>query len=110
LFGTLQGVAVCKAEKLDLSAYANYLAPFLQAVNGWSLDVVKRIDEGRLSGDAETVATVDTHYGAFRCLVELCKDRNIHRGLPEAMEPIFRAALHAGHAQDDFAVLSRFMR
>lgn len=109
LFGTLQGVAICKAEKLDLSAYANYLAPFLQAMNGWSLDVVKRIDEVRLSGDAETVATVDTHYGAFRCLMELCKDRNIHRGLPEAMDPIFRAALQAGHAQDDFAILSRFM-
>ncbi len=110
LFGTLQGVAVCQAEKLDLSAYANYLAPFLQAMNGWSLDVVKRIDEGRLSGDAETVATVDTHYGAFRCLMELCKDRNIHRGLPEAMEPIFRAAVQAGRGQDDFATLSRYLK
>jgi 3-hydroxyisobutyrate dehydrogenase-like beta-hydroxyacid dehydrogenase len=110
LFGTLQGVAICKAEELNLSAYASYLAPFLQAMNGWSMDVVKRIDEGRLSGDAETVATVNTHYGAFRCLMELCKDRHIHRGLPEAMEPIFRAALHAGYAHDDFAILSRFMK
>jgi 3-hydroxyisobutyrate dehydrogenase-like beta-hydroxyacid dehydrogenase len=110
LFGTLQGVAICKAEELNLSAYASYLAPFLQALNGWSMDVVKRIDEGRLSGDAETVATLDTHYGAFRCLMELCKDRHIHLGLPGAMEPIFRAALQAGHAQDDFAILSRFMK
>jgi 3-hydroxyisobutyrate dehydrogenase-like beta-hydroxyacid dehydrogenase len=110
LFGTLQGVAICKAERLELSAYANYLAPFLQAMSGWSLDVVKRIDEGRLSGDAETVASVDTHYGAFRCLMELCKDRNIHHVLPEAMEPVFRAALHGGHARDDFAILSRFMK
>lgn len=110
LFGTLQGVAICKAEELNLSAYASYLAPFLQAMNGWSMDVVKRIDEGRLSGDAETVATLDTHYGAFRCLMELCKDRHIHLGVPGAMEPIFRAALQAGHAQDDFAILSRFMK
>jgi 3-hydroxyisobutyrate dehydrogenase-like beta-hydroxyacid dehydrogenase len=110
LFGTLQGVAICKAEELNLSAYASYLAPFLQAMNGWSMDIVKRVDEGRVSGDAETVATLDTHYGAFRCLMELCKDRHIHRGLPEAMEPIFRAALHAGHGQDDFAILSRFMK
>lgn len=110
LFGTLQGVAICKAEELNLSAYASYLAPFLQAMNCWSMDVVKRIDEGRLSGDAETVATLDTHYGAFRCLMELCKDRHIHLGVPGAMEPIFRAALQAGHAQDDFAILSRFMK
>jgi 3-hydroxyisobutyrate dehydrogenase-like beta-hydroxyacid dehydrogenase len=109
LFGTLQGVAVCKAEGLDLSAYSNYLAPFLQAMNGWSLDVVKRVDEKRLVADAETVATIDVHYGAFRCLVELCKDRRIHRALPDAMEPIFREAFHAGHAQDDFAMLSRFV-
>ena len=110
LFGTLQGVAICKAEELNLSAYAGYLAPFLQAMNGWSMDVVKRIEEGRLSGDAETVASIATHHGAFRCLLELCKDRHIHRGLPDAMEPIFRAALQAGHAQDDFAILSRFMK
>jgi 3-hydroxyisobutyrate dehydrogenase-like beta-hydroxyacid dehydrogenase len=109
LFGTLQGVAICKAEELKLSAYYSYLAPFLQALNGWSLDVVKRVDEDRLSGDTETVATIDVHYGAFRCLMELCKDRHIHRALPDAMEPIFRAAFQAGHAQDDFAMLSRFM-
>jgi 3-hydroxyisobutyrate dehydrogenase-like beta-hydroxyacid dehydrogenase len=110
LFGTLQGVTICKAEELPLSAYANYLVPFLQALSGWSIDVVKRVDEGRLSGDAETVATIDVHHGAFRCLLELCKDRHIPLGLPEAMDPIFRAALHAGHAQDDFAMMSRFMR
>jgi 3-hydroxyisobutyrate dehydrogenase-like beta-hydroxyacid dehydrogenase len=110
LFGTLQGVAVCKAEEIDLSAYASYLAPFQVALNGWSMDVVKRVEEGRLSGDADTVATVDAHYGAFRCLMELCKDRHIHLGLPNAMEPVLRAALHAGHAQDDFAILSRFIK
>jgi 3-hydroxyisobutyrate dehydrogenase-like beta-hydroxyacid dehydrogenase len=110
LFGTLQGVAICKAEEIELSAYASHLAPFQAALNGWSMDVVKRVDEGRLSGDAETVATVDTHYGAFRHLMELCKDRHIHLGLPNAMEPVLRAALHAGHAQDDFAILSRFVK
>jgi 3-hydroxyisobutyrate dehydrogenase-like beta-hydroxyacid dehydrogenase len=110
LFGTLQGVAICKAEEIELSAYASYLAPFQQALNGWSMDIVKRVDEGRLSGDAETVATVSAHYGAFRCLMELCKDRHIHLGLPNAMEPVLRAALHAGHAQDDFAILSRFIK
>lgn len=110
LFGTLQGVAVCRAEGLPLRDYASYLPAFLQAINGWSLDVVERVDEGRLAGDAETVATVEVHHGAFRHLLELCQDRRIHRALPEAMAPLFQAALQAGHGQDDFAVLTRFLR
>ena len=109
LFGTLQGIEICKAEELSLSAYSSFLAPFLQALGGWTMDVVKRVDEDRLSGDAETVASVDVHYGAFRCLMELCKDRQITHRLPDAMDPIFRSAMRAGHAQDDFAMLSRFM-
>ena len=110
LFGTLQGVAVCQAEGLNLAAYSGYLAPFLQSMNGWALDVVKRVEEGRLSADSETVATIEVHHVAFRCLLELCKDRHIHRALPEAMQTIFDTSVRAGLAQEDFAAMSRFLR
>ena len=90
LFGALQGVAICKAENLRLDAYLGYLRPVLPQVDGWVMDVVKRIEEGRLAGDEATLATLDSHYGAFRHLLELCKERGIGhadarcpgRGLP----------------------------
>jgi 3-hydroxyisobutyrate dehydrogenase-like beta-hydroxyacid dehydrogenase len=110
LFGAVQGVAICEAEQLRLDAYLNYLKPLLPQVNGWILDTVKRIEEGRLAADDATLATVDSHYGALRHLLELCRERGIHRAVPDAFDQLFQAAINAGHAQDDFAVLSKFMR
>jgi len=42
-------------------------------------------------------------------LLELCRERGVHRAVPEAFDQLFQAAIEAGHAQDDFAVLSKFM-
>ncbi len=110
LFGALQGVAICEAEELRLDAYMSYLKPVLPQVNGWVMDTVKRIEDGRLSGDEATLATLDSHYGALRHLLELCKERSIPHAMPDIFEQPFQAAIKAGHAQDDFAVLSKFMR
>ncbi|MPZ20598.1 MAG: hypothetical protein GEV06_22200 [Luteitalea sp.] len=74
------------------------------------MEDVKRINDGRLVGDESALATVDAHYGAFRCLMDLCKERGISQVVPNAFDQLFRAAIKAGHAQDDFAVLSKFMR
>jgi 3-hydroxyisobutyrate dehydrogenase-like beta-hydroxyacid dehydrogenase len=108
LFGALQGTAICRACGLNLRDYASYLAPFLDPLSGWTLDVVQRIGEHREAGDSDTVATVGTHYGAFQCLMELCRESGVDVSLPAAMEPVFRAAIWAGHSEDDFAVLHRF--
>jgi len=110
LFGALQGVAICEAEGLGLDAYMSYLKPVLPQVNGWVMDTVKRIEDGRLAGDEATLATLDSHYGALRHLLELCKERGIPHAVPDAFEQAFQAAIKAGHAQDDFAVLNKFMR
>jgi 3-hydroxyisobutyrate dehydrogenase-like beta-hydroxyacid dehydrogenase len=110
LFAAVQGTAICEAEEIPLDAYANYLGPILPQVNGWVMDAVTRIKDGRLVGDDQTLATVDVHYGAFKCLLDLCKERGINRAVPNAFDQLFGAALEAGHAQDDFAVLSRTLR
>jgi 3-hydroxyisobutyrate dehydrogenase-like beta-hydroxyacid dehydrogenase len=79
-------------------------------VNGWIIDTVKRIEEGRFAGDEATLATVDSHYGALRNLIELCKEHGINRAVPDAFDQIFQAAIKAGQGQDDFAALNKFMR
>jgi 3-hydroxyisobutyrate dehydrogenase-like beta-hydroxyacid dehydrogenase len=62
------------------------------------------------SSDAATLATVDSHYGALRHLLELCKEHGLNRAVPDAFDQLFQAAIKAGHSQDDFAVLNKFMR
>jgi 3-hydroxyisobutyrate dehydrogenase-like beta-hydroxyacid dehydrogenase len=109
LFGALQGAAICEAEAVRLDAYQSYLQPVLPQVSGWVLDVVKRIADRRFSGK-ESLATVDVHYVALRALIELCKERGIGHAVPDTFERFFQAAIRAGHAQDDFAVLYKFMR
>jgi 3-hydroxyisobutyrate dehydrogenase-like beta-hydroxyacid dehydrogenase len=71
---------------------------------------VKRIEDRRFAGDEATLATVDVHYVALRALLELCKERGIRHAVPDVFDQLFQAAIKAGHAHDDFAVLSKFMR
>jgi 3-hydroxyisobutyrate dehydrogenase-like beta-hydroxyacid dehydrogenase len=103
-------MAVCEAEGLRLDAYTDYLKPVMAQVDGWVIDTVKRIEERRFASDEETLATLDSHYGAFRHLLELSKEHGIHHAALDAFEQIFKAAIRAGHAQDDFAILNKFMR
>jgi 3-hydroxyisobutyrate dehydrogenase-like beta-hydroxyacid dehydrogenase len=110
MFGALQGVAICEVEELRLDAYMSYLRPLLAQVNGWVIDAVKRIEDRRFAGDEATLATIDVHYVALRAFLELCKERGIHHAVPDAFDQLFQAAIKAGHAEDDFAVLSNFMR
>jgi 3-hydroxyisobutyrate dehydrogenase-like beta-hydroxyacid dehydrogenase len=110
LFGALQGTAICQAEGIELQAYLDYLEPILPQISDWARDVVLRSAEGRLAADEATLSSVDVHGVGLRALIELCRDRGIHRGLPEAFDQILQAAIRAGHAQDDFAVLGKFLR
>ena len=110
LFGAIHGAAICQAEQLPLDAYLGYLKPLLPQVDEWVTDTVQRIADGRLASDEAALASVDVHYVALRALLELCKDRGIYRAVPDAFGQLFQVAVNAGHAQDDFAILSKFMR
>ncbi|OJH34016.1 NAD(P)-dependent oxidoreductase [Cystobacter ferrugineus] len=110
MFGVLQAVSVCEAEGLPLGAYMEYVQATKPMVDGAVTDFVKRIQTGRFAGDEKTLATVEAHHGALRHLIELCEEHGIHHAVPAAFGQLFQAALQAGHAQDDFAVLNKFMK
>jgi 3-hydroxyisobutyrate dehydrogenase-like beta-hydroxyacid dehydrogenase len=110
LFGALQGISIVQTERLPLQGYIDVMKPFMPLVNGWALDVMERVRDGRLAGDAATLASVGTHHATVRHLVALCADNGIRDTLPRAFDQIFRRAVEAGHAEDDFAVLDTFMR
>jgi 3-hydroxyisobutyrate dehydrogenase-like beta-hydroxyacid dehydrogenase len=82
----------------------------MTVVDGAMLDFVKRIQESRFAADETTLATVYTHQGALRHLLELCKEHGVNRAVPDTFDQLFQEATKAGHGQDDFAVLSKFMR
>ena len=107
LFGVLQGASVAQAEEFPLEAYMSALGAFTPVVDELAIDVVKRIREGNFVGDQVTVETCRT---SVLHLIEVCKEHGIHRAVPDAFDQIFRAAVEAGHGQDDFAVLDKFMR
>ncbi|RKH08626.1 NAD(P)-dependent oxidoreductase [Corallococcus sp. CA047B] len=110
MFGVLQGVAVCEAERIPLDTFLGYVKAFAPVVDGGVTDLVTRVQQRRFAADTATLATIEVHAGALRHLLELCKERGLHRAVPEAFDQLFQAALRTGHGQDDFAALTRFMR
>jgi len=110
LFGTLQAIAVSKAEGIELDIYAQYLQPFRAVIDGAAEDLLVRVRDGRDRGDDQTLAAVAAHYSAFQHLLEVSAERGLNRALPDAFDSIFKTAIAAGHLQDDFASLARFMR
>lgn len=110
LFGTLQAIAVCQAEGVELDAYARYLQPFKPIIDGAVADLVTRTRDGRYRSDDQTLATIAAHYSAFQHLLDVSAERGLNRAVPEAFDSIFKVAIAAGHLQDDFAALARFMR
>jgi 3-hydroxyisobutyrate dehydrogenase-like beta-hydroxyacid dehydrogenase len=110
MFGALHGAAVAEAEGLSLDGYLQHVTATTPMVNGAVVDAVTRIQKRLYEGDEATLATLDAHFGAIRHLLELSKDKGLELAVPEAFEKLFRLAIDAGHAQDDFAVLNKFMR
>jgi len=110
LFGVLQGAAIVDAEGIPRAEFTRHVKAVLPMMDGALIDLASRIEEGRVMGDATTLASLESHYGAFKHLLELCADRGIHRVVPDAFREIFEKGLAAGHAEDDFAVLHRFVR
>jgi 3-hydroxyisobutyrate dehydrogenase-like beta-hydroxyacid dehydrogenase len=110
MFGVLQGASICEAEKFPLEAFMSSIKGFMPVVEGAGVDLVKRIQDRRFAGDETTQATVSTCHASIRYLLELCKQHGIRHAVLDGFDQIFRTAIKAGHAQDDFAVLNKFMR
>jgi 3-hydroxyisobutyrate dehydrogenase-like beta-hydroxyacid dehydrogenase len=110
MFGVLQGVAVVEAEGIPLETLTGYAKALTPVVDAAVMDLLARAQQRRFGTDAETLATLDIHHGALKHLLELCRERGLHREVPEAFDRLFQKAAQAGHGQDDFAVLTRFMR
>jgi 3-hydroxyisobutyrate dehydrogenase-like beta-hydroxyacid dehydrogenase len=110
LFGALQGVAVCEAEGVPLEAFRTFTQALAPVVDNGVADLVARVQQRRFGADAQTLATVEIHAGALRHLLDLCRERGIHRAVPEAFDQLFQKAIQAGDGQADFAALHQFMR
>ncbi|CAD5277582.1 conserved hypothetical protein [Bosea sp. 62] len=110
LFGQFQAAAICQAEGIALDLFEEHRQAFLPVVEGAVVDLVARIRDRRFAADAETLASLDVHYGAFGLLLQLCAERGLNDLVPKAQDDLFRRAIAAGHRQDDFAAISQFMR
>lgn len=110
LFGQLQAAAICQAEGIALDLFEEHRQAFLPVVEGATVDLITRIRDRRFAADAETLASLDVHYGAFGLLLQLCGERGLTDLGPKAQDSLFRKAIAAGHRQDDFAAIAQFMR
>lgn len=109
LFGVLQGLAVCRAEGLGLDVFAGHLGGFRPVIDLASDDLLARVGSGRDLADDQTLAGLSAHFGAFQHLREVTALHGLNRALPDAMAAIFERAVRAGHAEEDFAIMARFM-
>ena len=109
LFGTLTAIAVCQAEGIDLGELARQWTATAPVVDGLTADLIKRTNAGRFASDEETLASVSTHYGSFRHLLELMETRHIDRSVVSGYDAIFQRAIAAGQLNEDFAALSQFL-
>jgi len=110
LFGQFQAAAICEAEGIALDLFEEHRQAFLPVVEGAVFDLVARIRDRRFAADAQTLASLEVHYGAFGLLLQLCGERGLHDLIPRAQDSLFRKAIDAGHRQDDFAAIAQFMR
>jgi 3-hydroxyisobutyrate dehydrogenase-like beta-hydroxyacid dehydrogenase len=109
LFGTLQAIAINRAENIPQETYEAYLPLMQPVIDAAALDLMQRLKEGRDAGDAATLATVGVHSASFRHMLDIVADRQLNPAVAEGFNRLFRMAIEAGHGADDFAVLARFM-
>ena len=110
LFGTLQAIAICEANGVDLADFARHRLAFAATVDGAATDLIDRAAEKRLAGDAATLASIATHWTSLRHMLADSKANGIDIRGPEAWDAILARAVAAGHIEDDFAMLTRFTK
>lgn len=109
LFGTLQALAINRAENIDADTYAAYLKLTQPVMDGAQQDLMQRVRDGRDRGDGETFATIAAHNVALQHLRHLNAERGLNPAFADALDSLLGAALRNGHGEDDFAMLARFM-
>ncbi|MGO4335305.1 NAD(P)-dependent oxidoreductase [Labrys sp. KB_33_2] len=109
LFGTLNAIAVSQAEGVALGVLGRLWQTLMPVIDGQVADLIKRNETGRLANDEQSFASIATHYHAFEHLLAVMQARKIDLGVILGQDSLFRRALAAGHGEDDFAALSRFM-
>lgn len=109
LFGVLQGAAICRVEEYSLEEYSGHIQASKPMLDGAVGDLIQRIARRNFGGE-QSLATLEAHSVALRHLLTLCQEHGIHAAVPAAFKQLFQAAIDAGHAADDFAVLDRFMQ
>jgi 3-hydroxyisobutyrate dehydrogenase-like beta-hydroxyacid dehydrogenase len=105
LFGTLQAIAVCGAEGVELDTFSSHIAQFAPTVEGATEDLIARARDGRLAGDDQTLASIAAHYAAYHHLQEIVREKRLDAGVPDAFDRLFQLAINRGHLNDDFAAL-----
>lgn len=110
LFGTLNAIAVCQAEKIDLGELARQWNATAPVVEGLVADLIKRTKAGRFASDDETLSSISVNYEAFRHLVELMESHGLDGSVVDGYDAVFQRAIASGHLHGDFAALSQFMR
>jgi 3-hydroxyisobutyrate dehydrogenase-like beta-hydroxyacid dehydrogenase len=106
LFGVLQGMAVAQAGDLDLASFETQYKAFKPVVDAALLDLIHRTGASRFAADADTLASLGAHYGAFRHLLEACEDAELEAALPHAMHRYFQQGLATAGPESDFASLA----
>lgn len=110
LFGALQSVALCEAEGIPLAMFEAHFNGFKPVVDGAVVDALARVRDRRFASDESTLASIDTHFGAFRHALATCRERKIDASIPAAFDRFFQVAIKAGQGQDDFAALAPILR
>ena len=110
LFGTLHAIALCEAEKVDLAALAQQWTESAPVIEGLISDLIARTKAKRFAGDEQTLSSISAHHGALQHLIEITHMRNLDPALVEAYDEVFKRAVAAGHLDDDFAAMTRFMQ
>ncbi|MBY5720505.1 NAD(P)-dependent oxidoreductase [Rhizobium leguminosarum] len=109
LFGTLQALAINRAESIDADTYAGFLPLVQPVIDAAEQDLMQRVRDGRDRGDDDTLASIAAHGVAFHHLREIVRERGINSAISDAFGSLLETAIAKGHQDDDFAMLARFM-
>lgn len=110
LFGALQAIALCEAEKVDLATLVRQWTEVAPVLDGLVSDLLVRSRDGRFASDEHTLSSISAHHGALQHLIEMTELRHVDRALVDAYDAVFQRAIAAGHLHDDFAAMTRFMQ
>lgn len=109
LFGVLHAIALCQGDGIPLADFIARRPGFAPVVQGAVEDLLQRAEAGRLEGDTETLASVAIHHASVLHMLDASVDLGLDVTAARAWEEILRRAIAAGHAEDDFAMLTRFI-